>query len=595
MLRLNSSSSPFLATFSRTLSLFTPRRRHVPGASRVLHSAPLLFSLKETSATRKRPLHRHHRHINGGAAPSPSSSNAPPAPPPEKKPNSQAPQESPLSRKAMLKARRESPEGFLRHKLDMCSKGRSTGSPPPVRRSEGSWRSPLPVPLQRPPLRLHFPSPTGADEPSPPSTAAPLPETAKLGIERGFEIFRQMELDSVPPNEATFTSLARLAAAKEDPELAFKVIEEMSSSGIPPKLRTYGPALFGFCSNGDTERAFEVEAHMAESGVLPEEEELSALLRVSAAAGEAGHVYRLLHRLRSTVRQVSAATAEIAEGWFQSEAAGLVGLKDWDAEKDGDQWRWRLQPVREKLVSIDIDPVETENFAKSLATLASQREVKADFNRFQEWLDRNGPFDAVIDGANVGLANQHHFSFFQLNSVVNGIRQMSPAKKPPLVVLHSRRVKGGPADNLNNKKLLESWKRSGALYSTPPGSNDDWYWLYAAVSCRSLLVTNDEMRDHLFQLLGRASSQDGRRSTRSGLSFHMPPPYSIVIQESEGGRWHVPTVEGDDIDSPRQWVCAARASAPPPKLPAISPWQLRAPPPVNPLLSSSRAHKLAEC
>jgi hypothetical protein len=29
-----------------------------------------------------------------------------------------------------------------------------------------------------------------------------------------------------------------------------------------------------------------------------------------------------------------------------------------------------------------------------------------------------------------------------------------------------------------------------------------WYWLYAAVSCRSLLVTNDEMRDHLFQLLG---------------------------------------------------------------------------------------------
>lgn len=28
------------------------------------------------------------------------------------------------------------------------------------------------------------------------------------------------------------------------------------------------------------------------------------------------------------------------------------------------------------------------------------------------------------------------------------------------------------------------------------------YWLYAAVSCKCLLVTNDEMRDHLFQLLG---------------------------------------------------------------------------------------------
>lgn len=28
------------------------------------------------------------------------------------------------------------------------------------------------------------------------------------------------------------------------------------------------------------------------------------------------------------------------------------------------------------------------------------------------------------------------------------------------------------------------------------------YWLYAAVSCNCLLVTNDEMRDHLFALLG---------------------------------------------------------------------------------------------
>lgn len=32
----------------------------------------------------------------------------------------------------------------------------------------------------------------------------------------------------------------------------------------------------------------------------------------------------------------------------------------------------------------------------------------------QEWLERHGPFDAVIDGANVGLINQHDFSFIQV-------------------------------------------------------------------------------------------------------------------------------------------------------------------------------------
>lgn len=32
----------------------------------------------------------------------------------------------------------------------------------------------------------------------------------------------------------------------------------------------------------------------------------------------------------------------------------------------------------------------------------------------QEWLQRHGPFDAVVDGANLGLANQHKFSFAQV-------------------------------------------------------------------------------------------------------------------------------------------------------------------------------------
>jgi len=29
----------------------------------------------------------------------------------------------------------------------------------------------------------------------------------------------------------------------------------------------------------------------------------------------------------------------------------------------------------------------------------------------QKWLERHGPFDAVVDGANVGLSNGHNFSF----------------------------------------------------------------------------------------------------------------------------------------------------------------------------------------
>lgn len=198
-------------------------------------------------------------------------------------------------------------------------------------------------------------------------------------------------------------------------------------------------------------------------------------------------------------------------------------------------------------------------------TIASQILTNLEGELIQEWLQRHGPFDAVVDGANVSLINQKSFGFFELNSVVNCLRQISPSKQLPLVILHRSRVTGGPAQNPNNEKLIQSWKKSGALYATPAGSNDDWYWLYAAVNCNCLLVTNDEMRDHLFQLLGtsffprwKEKHQVRLTITRRGPVLHMPPPYSIVIQESEQGSWHVPTVTGDDLETPRQWLCATR-------------------------------------
>ncbi|XP_028056469.1 proteinaceous RNase P 1, chloroplastic/mitochondrial-like isoform X2 [Camellia sinensis] len=92
----------------------------------------------------------------------------------------------------------------------------------------------------------------------------------------------------------------------------------------------------------------------------------------------------------------------------------------------------------------------------------------------KEWLQRHDPFDVVIDGANVGLINRHNFNFSQLNSIVNQLHQMRPSKRLLLLVLHKSHVTGGPAQSHNNKKLLENWKRSGALYATPTGSNDDW-------------------------------------------------------------------------------------------------------------------------
>uniref|UniRef100_A0A453DLY7 ribonuclease P n=1 Tax=Aegilops tauschii subsp. strangulata TaxID=200361 RepID=A0A453DLY7_AEGTS len=585
-----------------------------PTAALLFHSRSRPHRLLPSPRRSSLPFARRRRHSSSSSTatalddPPPPSAPGPPSPAPP------APRGEGGETKAARRRRaRESPEGMLRHRLDMCSRDADLATALELYAAAVDPATAVPLALHHYNCLLYLCSNAAAED----ADAA----------RRGFEIFAAMEAQGVEPNEATLTSLARLAAAVRDPAMAFSVVRRMAAAGIPPRLRSYGPALFAYCDARDAVGAAEVEAHMDAGGVVPEETELAALLRVNADTGRADQVYRVLHRTRTLVRQVCEATAQVVEAWFRSDAAAEAGVEKWDARKvregvvkggggwHGQGWlgkgQWdvgqsemdkngKCQRCGEKLVCIDIDPSETETFAKSLAELACKREVRDDFIRFQDWLRRNGPFDAVIDAANVGLYNSKAFSFSQVNSVVNGIQRVTKSKKLPLIVLHRSRVNCGPAKAPQNQKLIESWRNAGALYSTPPGSNDDWYWLYAAVSCRSLLVTNDEMRDHLFQLLGtsffpRWKEKHQVRLTYSGRgpTFHLPPPYSIVIQESEAGSWHVPTTTGDDIESPRQWVCATRKTSegppsPPPQARATSKTSERPPSPPPQARASSK-------
>ncbi|KAF5934700.1 hypothetical protein HYC85_025829 [Camellia sinensis] len=199
----------------------------------------------------------------------------------------------------------------------------------------------------------------------------------------------------------------------------------------------------------------------------------------------------MLHRLRVTVRQVTEETAGVVERWFESERAAEVGEVNWDVGK-----------VREEVVKGGGGGMDKGGSEMGIGELRGCKwmkwvcayRVERSFQRpifaacvwfkrlilkkndiltnlegalIQEWPQRHDPFDAVIDGANVGLINRHNFNFSQLH-------QMRPSKRLLLLVLHKSHVTGGPAQSHNNKKLLENWKRSGALYATPAGSNDDW-------------------------------------------------------------------------------------------------------------------------
>ncbi|KAK7324870.1 hypothetical protein VNO77_28768 [Canavalia gladiata] len=423
------------------------------------------------------------------------------------------------------------------------------------------------------------------------------PSLKDSALDYGFRAFHHMSTLGIVPNEASVTAVARLYAAKGDADHAFELVKSMGKYNASPRLRTYDPALFCFCELLDADKAYEVEEHMNNAGVSLEEAELAALLKVSAQNGRTEKVYEYLHKLRSSVRCVSEATAVVIEEWFRSSKAFEVGQVDLDAGqvkegilRNGGGWHgqgwvgkgdWIVRRTSidadgrccccsEQLVCVDIDDEETEKFAQSVAGLAMEREVKANFSEFQAWLEKHASYEAIVDGANVGLYQQNFadggFSICQLDDVVKELYNQR-GKKWPLVILHNKRLRG-LMENPSSRRVVEEWMNNGVLYTTPNGSNDDWYWLFAAVKLRCLLVTNDEMRDHIFELIGsnffnqwKERHQVHYTFMKGNLKLQMPPSYSLVIQESEKGSWHVPLAPGTSYESSSCWLCITRSSA----------------------------------
>ncbi|KAL6511028.1 hypothetical protein OROGR_022152 [Orobanche gracilis] len=428
------------------------------------------------------------------------------------------------------------------------------------------------------------------------------PETLQPSIDFGFRLFQDHKKENLKPNEATLTALARLAAAKGDGEYAFELAKSFKNYGVGPKLRTFVPALICFCGGRAADKAYEVEEHVESVGLRLEESELAALLKVSVETGRENKVYEYLHKMRGVLRGVDESTVAIVESWFREKRSAEAGLLDFDPDqikeailRNGGGWHglgwlgkgeWVLRrssissdgkccACGEQLVCVDIDREETEKFAQSVASLAMERELQSNFKEFQryslinlkDWLGQHSEYETVIDGANIGLYQQNFaeggFSVAQqLDAVVKEVH--SKNNRWPLVIMHKKRVRS-LLEDASKRELIEEWMDRGVLYGTPYGSNDDWYWLYAAVKLKCLLVTNDEMRDHIFELIGsnfffRWKERHQVRYTflKGSLKLIMPPSYSIIIQESEKGSWHVPIAGEVSDESLRNWLCVNR-------------------------------------
>ncbi|KAL7559887.1 hypothetical protein ACA910_005384 [Epithemia clementina (nom. ined.)] len=181
------------------------------------------------------------------------------------------------------------------------------------------------------------------------------------------------------------------------------------------------------------------------------------------------------------------------------------------------------------------------------------QERRQQWEQFQKFLEQRNTderaLDFIVDGANIGYYQTNfqgapkHLDYHQLDWMIRHLRRQPRrqqrggqqgtsgpnlyAEKQDvggtlsgsqhkdnnnndrhglanvLVFLHVRHLKQAPPEY---RSMMQRWKNSGVLYSTPWGMNDDSFWIQAALYFPgALLVTNDEMRDHFFQMLAPRS------------------------------------------------------------------------------------------
>ena len=410
-----------------------------------------------------------------------------------------------------------------------------------------------------------------------------------LRMAKAAEVEEYMKAKEVPMTEYHYTAFARMACLSGDADKAiewarmcweeFSRGEAKQSSGASgyykyknrkgPRLRTYVPGLVAFCKRGNVAEAFKIEGEVRKIGLELSEHEYAALLECATKSRDVDHGRYVLQCMVREMPSILVSTMDVIKGFFWM-------CEDTDKKKGLDkQYVMTETKVSEegvcegceggpKVQRVDLKRKDEEMLIEKIVKIAHERGGKGmkSFDNFKSWYGRKGPFDVVIDGANVGFFGQSKagvgtsFQPGQIRQMFDKCRETWPHARV-LIVLHQIRVRECLASH-RHRDFFRWLDERNFIFSTPGGSNDDWFWLYAAILGSSgkrdrVLVSNDKMRDHKFMMLSPKLLEMWRSCHQQEFHFHVENGKSIVTLQKRrayttciqttGERWFFPLNE----------------------------------------------------
>ena len=368
------------------------------------------------------------------------------------------------------------------------------------------------------------------------------------------EILHDMTERQVKYDETAFSNAIRLTSMSGNVKKAMELLQHMRADSKVPKRRTYAPIFQYHPANTSTDlysmNSIYLESEKDE--VECTEEELHSMLKACVrvqleeqkGAGEPAaaatldvlsplEFFRLtVHRMKDLVPYVSLTTLETLRNWCSSTTTSTTSTSTTSTTSTTpsiststtstlhtttiDQTTCQCAHCHLQLQSIDLTVQQNDTILLQIAQVLAADATgmfQQHFDRYSHWIQKTHPqgIEVVIDGANVGFFGRRppkeSLSFQQIDRVIRAFTDCPDKKdrKKVLLILHQRHFK---RLSRSDQQLVDGWKRARFLYQTPHRMNDDWFWLYIAVwssrfVAQPFVVTNDQMRDHHFQMLSR--------------------------------------------------------------------------------------------
>ncbi|CAM9195734.1 unnamed protein product [Chrysoparadoxa australica] len=389
----------------------------------------------------------------------------------------------------------------------------------------------------------------------------------KHAVTSAWQIYKDMMAAGVKPvPESHFSCLIRACCLGREADKGLEVLTEMKAAGAIPRLRTFSPLLALCAEMGRVEDCLSLwEGCQAQKLVLGDREYLPLLQACNKAKDKALFEKVMTEYMEDVLVPEDQAVWGALQEWFKQEGG-------WQMCESTVSEEGLCSGCGEVMRSVDLCSEMIERLKNQVEELVCTNEEKTQqWKVFKDWVEAEGhTFDVVIDGANVGYYRSKAAGGLDHRLIDSVVQYYEQQGKKPLVVLHSRHLREDKIPK-TSAAVLKSWRSKGCLQSCAPNNNDDFYWLYAAVviGARVLVVTNDEMRDHHFQMLSHRSFErwkerhqvhfgcgPGNQRRNGDLDLKEPPKYSHRMQRSlNGTSWHVP------LQGQREWLCVSRPPA----------------------------------